>query len=92
MQGFTTTVQLPDDLNTAIKQAISEAAANAESLVARNSEFPMYMTKAQTADYLGISLNTLDKWIKSDVGIPFKFIGGSYRFNRVAVDRFMLNK
>ncbi len=96
MEKVTATVELPDGLTKSIEQlvqnSVNEAINKCETRLARNSNFPMYMTKAQTADYLGISLNTLDRWIKSGVGIPFKYIGGSYRFNRVAVDKFMLSE
>lgn len=48
-----------------------------------------YMNKKQTCNYLQISNNTLDSWIRE--GLPFIKINGSNRFDRVAVDKWLTN-
>lgn len=47
------------------------------------------MNKKQTCNYLQISNNTLDSWIRE--GLPFIKINGSNRFDRVAVDKWLTN-
>ncbi|MEO1769185.1 hypothetical protein JZO67_001136 [Enterococcus sp. 665A] len=48
-----------------------------------------YMNKKQTCNYLQISNNTLDGWIKD--GLPIIKIHGSNRFDRIAVDQWLSN-
>ncbi|HEL2550145.1 helix-turn-helix domain-containing protein [Streptococcus suis] len=49
-----------------------------------------YFNKQQTCDYLGISNNTLDRWIQK--GLPFIKIGKSIRFNKQAIDAWLLSQ
>lgn len=46
-----------------------------------------YMNKKQTCNYLQVSNNTLDSWIKKR--LPFIKINGSNRFDRVAIDQWL---
>ena len=48
-----------------------------------------YMNKKQTCNYLQVSNNTLDNWIAQ--GLPLLKIGGSTRFDRLAIDRWLEN-
>ncbi|EOB3472449.1 helix-turn-helix domain-containing protein [Enterococcus faecalis] len=45
------------------------------------------MNKKQTSQYLQISNNTLDSWIKQ--GLPVIKINGSTRFDRIAIDKWL---
>ncbi|EMF0555270.1 helix-turn-helix transcriptional regulator [Enterococcus faecium] len=46
-----------------------------------------YMNKKQTCNYLKVSNNTLDGWIKD--GLPLIQIHGSNRFDRIAIDQWL---
>ena len=46
-----------------------------------------YLNKQQTCDYLGISNNTLDSWIKK--GLPSIKIGKTIRFHKDSIDRWL---
>ena len=48
-----------------------------------------YMNKKQTCNYLQITNNTLDSWIKQ--GLPKITISGSTRFDKVAIDDWLSN-
>lgn len=46
-----------------------------------------YMNKKQTCNYLQISNNTLDSWIRQ--GLPKITISGSTRFDKFAIDEWL---
>ncbi|MGK0647528.1 helix-turn-helix domain-containing protein, partial [Enterococcus faecalis] len=46
-----------------------------------------YKNKKQTSQYLQISNNTLDSWIKQV--LPVIKINGSTRFDRIAIDKWL---
>lgn len=89
MEQLKAKIQLPDELANAIKSMIFDAINDAKH---QESETPLYMSKKQAANYLGVAPNTLDSWIKSGVGVPFKKINKIYRFNRNDLDKFMATK
>lgn len=91
MEGFKTIVQLPDELNDAIKRAVFDAVAEAKQQLCEEKEFPLYMNKKQVCLYLGISYNTLMAWIKSNPDFPYSKLNGVVRFNRDDVTEFMRN-
>lgn len=49
-----------------------------------------YLNKQQACTYLGISNNTLDSWIQR--GLPVIKIGKSIRFNKQAIDNWLLSQ
>ncbi|CYU75966.1 helix-turn-helix domain-containing protein [Streptococcus suis] len=49
-----------------------------------------YLNKKQACKYLGISNNTLDSWIKQ--GLPSIKIGKTVRFNKQAIDAWLLSQ
>ncbi|HEM5650559.1 TPA: helix-turn-helix domain-containing protein [Streptococcus suis] len=49
-----------------------------------------YLNKKQACDYLGISNNTLDEWIRK--GLPSIKIGKTIRFNKQAIDAWLLSQ
>ncbi len=52
-----------------------------------NSIYSPYLNKQQTCDYLGISNNTLDSWIRR--GPPSIKIGKTIRFRKDAIDSWL---
>lgn len=48
-----------------------------------------YINKKQTCNYLQVPNNTLDNWIAQ--GLTLLKIGGSTRFDRLAIDRWLEN-
>ena len=46
-----------------------------------------FLNKQQTCDYLGISNNTLDSWIKK--GLPVIRIGKTVRFDKTGINRWL---
>ena len=55
----------------------------------RNIKSP-FLNKQQTCDYLGISNNTLDSWIKK--GLPVIRIGKTVRFDKTGINRWLQNQ
>lgn len=49
-----------------------------------------FMNKQQTCDYLGISNNTLDSWIRK--GLPVIRIGKTVRFYKTEINRWLQNQ
>ena len=49
-----------------------------------------YLNKKQACEYLGISNNTLDEWIRK--GLPSIKIGKTVRFNKQAIDSWLLSQ
>ena len=90
MQNMVTKVELPDEVNEAIKSAVLNTLEEVK-IADRSSDFPLYMNKKQTAKYLGVAPNTFSNWVVSNE-IPYKQIGGTYRFNRNELDKFMATK
>lgn len=91
MNGFTTTVQLPAELNSAIKKAVKAAISEAKDSQDKAGQFPPYMNLKDTAKYLGVSYNNLKKIVASHDDFPITSLNGTYRVNRLALDKFMLD-
>ncbi len=83
-------VQLPNEVTTAITAKVFDVFNQAQDN-ARESKFPLYMSKKQACEYLNISNSTMNEWINSS-DIPYKHIGKTYRFNRNDLDKFMATK
>lgn len=49
-----------------------------------------FLNKRQTCDYLGISNNTLDSWIRK--GLPVVRIGKTVRFDKTEINRWLQNQ
>lgn len=76
-----------DQLNEIKKQLftlITEEIENTRKQVNLNHR---YMNKKQTCNYLQISNNTLDTWVKQ--GLPIIKINGSTRFDKIAIDHWL---
>lgn len=89
MQGFTTTVQLPDELSNAIKVAVQNSFAAAKKDLSQEAKFPLYMNTKQTCEYLNVSYNTFKSWLRTYPDFPHSVINGVTRFNRNDVTEFM---
>lgn len=61
-----------------------------EEQLSRNGIESPYLNKQQACNYLGISNNTLDSWIQK--GLPYIKIGKSTRFNKQAIDTWLLSQ
>ena len=92
MQGFTTTVQLPGELNDAIIDAVKSSFAMAKDQFTNENQFPLYLNKKQACQYLNVSYGTLMKWVKSEPSFPCSDVDGVVRFNRNELDKFMASK
>ena len=84
-------VILPDEqvhqiqllIATLIKQEIENRLNNS------NLSSP-FLNKQQTFDYLGISNNTLDSWIRK--GLPVIRIGKTVRFDKAEINHWLQNQ
>lgn len=83
-------VELPKEITDAIKTEVIQAFQDAKNDTRKN-DFPLYMSKKQAREYLGIANRTLNEWIATG-DIPYKHIGKTYRFNRNDLDKFMATK
>lgn len=92
MQGFTTTVQLPDELTNAIKAAVQDSFDEAKQELTNGASYPLYMNKTQLCQYLNVSYNTLRNWLATNPDFPHSTINGVMRFNRDDVTEYMRNK
>ena len=70
-------------INQTIKNEVTAQLKN-------QSDLDNLMNKRQACDYLGISNNTLDSWIKE--GLPVIRIGKTVRFNKKEVHRWLNNQ
>lgn len=84
-------VILPDEQIHQIQLLISDLIRQEieNRLNNRNLESP-FLNKQQTCDYLGISNNTLDSWIRK--GLPVIRIGKTVRFDKAEINRWLQNQ
>lgn len=84
-------VILPDEQIHQIQLLIAELIKREveNRLDNRNIKSP-FLNKQQTCDYLGISNNTLDSWIKK--GLPVIRIGKTVRFNKTEINHWLQNQ
>lgn len=73
-----------DTLSAILKEALSKELELLLQNIGINSP---YLNKQETCDYLGISNNTLDAWIRE--GLPVIKIGKSVRFDRLTINDWM---
>ena len=84
-------VILPDEQIHQIQLLIAELIKREveNRLDNRNIKSP-FLNKQQACDYLGISNNTLDSWIKK--GLPVIRIGKTVRFDKTGINRWLQNQ
>lgn len=84
-------VILPDEQIHQLQLLISWLIENEikNKLDSNNIESP-FMNKQQTCNYLSISNNTLDNWIKK--GLPIIRVGKTVRFSKSEINRWLQNQ
>lgn len=84
-------VELPKEFERQLKDSVIKVVTDTLGNLRPNSNITEYMDKQQCAAYLNISISTFNAWLKKE-NIPFTLIGGSYRFKKSEIDKFMLAK
>lgn len=84
-------VILPDEQIHQIQLLISDLIKQEIENRLNNSNLKSpFLNKQQACDYLGISNNTLDSWIKK--GLPVIRIGKTVRFDKTELNRWLQNQ
>lgn len=84
-------VILPDEQVQQIQHLLAELIKKEiEQQLEQSSLNSPYLNKQQACDYLGISNNTLDSWIKR--GLPTIKIGKTIRFNKEAINSWLYSQ
>jgi len=88
LKGHTMQVILPDEQVKEIQLLVSNVIKSEIQQFKTDIglEKP-YLNKLQTCQYLGISNNTLDSWIK--LGLPVIKIGKTIRFDKNAINSWL---
>lgn len=81
-------MQVPPEFEEHIKEEMLKTAVEAYKLAGKREALPEYMNMKQTAEYAGISFNTLKKWIAMDLRVST--ISGIQRISKKAIDDFYL--
>lgn len=76
-----------DQMNIISNQLFNLITSEIEKIKTQENLQHRYMNKKQTCNYLQVSNNTLDGWIKE--GLPLIQIHGSNRFDRIAIDQWL---
>lgn len=84
-------LELPAEFQAELRNSVTGIVADALQGIAPTKPVPQYMGKGGVCDYLNISRNTLDTWIRKGTAPRYTLIGGTYRFKRSEVDKFMLD-
>ena len=84
-------VILPDEQIHQLQLLISQLIENEikNKLDSNNIESP-FLNKQQACNYLSISNNTLDSWIKQ--GLPYIRVGKTVRFDKTEINRWLQNQ
>lgn len=83
--------EMPAEFETELQRSVTKIVSEAVEGVGTNKQYPAYMGKGQVCEYLNISRNTLDTWIRKGIAPRYTLLGGTYRFKRTEVDSFMLD-
>ena len=84
-------VILPDEQINQIQHLISELIKKEIEIRLNNNNLNSpFLNKQQACQYLGISNNTLDSWIKQ--GLPTIKIGKTIRFNKDAINSWLYSQ
>ncbi|MFT8670138.1 MAG: helix-turn-helix domain-containing protein [Liquorilactobacillus hordei] len=84
-------LELPEEFSEELKKTVTEVVKESLGSFSTDSKYPEFMDKTQCASYLSISIGTFNNWLKNEK-IPFMLIGGSYRFKKSEINKFMLSK
>lgn len=69
-----------------IERIALRSAELAAEIVLKRTQEPSLMTKRECAEYLRVSVSTMDRLMKD--GMPYRKVGGQPRFNKDDVDRW----
>lgn len=84
-------VILPDEQIHQIQHLIADLIKQEiENRLDNSNIDSLFMNKQQTCNYLSISNNTLDNWIKK--GLPIIRVGKTVRFNKIEINRWLQNQ
>ncbi len=84
-------VILPDEQIHQIQLMISDLIKNEiESRLNNSNISSPFLNKQEACNYLGISNNTLDRWIQK--GLPVIRIGKTVRFDKSEINRWLKNQ
>ncbi|GAB6676438.1 helix-turn-helix domain-containing protein [Streptococcus uberis] len=90
MKGHTMQVILPDEQVKEIQLLVSNVIKSEIQQFKTDIGLDKpYLNKLQTCQYLDISNNTLDSWIK--LGLPVIKIGKTIRFDKNAINSWLQN-
>jgi excisionase family DNA binding protein len=84
-------VDLPEKFEQQLQESVVKVVSDTVQKISSNSKYDEYMGKSQCSAYLNISRSTFDKWLRN-YDVPYTLIGGTYRFKRSEIDKFMLSK
>ncbi|WP_449161438.1 helix-turn-helix domain-containing protein [Streptococcus sp.] len=84
-------VILPDEQVQQIQRLLAELIKKEIENRLNNSNLDSpFLNKQQTCNYLSISNNTLDSWIKQ--GLPYIRVGKTVRFDKTEINRWLQNQ
>lgn len=84
-------VILPDEQVQQIQHLLAELIKKEiENRLNNNNLDSPFLNKQQACNYLSISNNTLDSWIKQ--GLPYIRVGKTVRFDKTEINRWLQNQ
>lgn len=84
-------VILPDEQVQQIQRLLAELIKKEiENRLNNNNLESPFLNKQQACNYLSISNNTLDSWIKQ--GLPYIRVGKTVRFDKTEINRWLQNQ
>lgn len=84
-------VILPDEQVQQIQRLLAELIKKEIENRLNNSNLDSpFLNKQQACNYLSISNNTLDSWIKQ--GLPYIKVGKTVRFDKTEINRWLQNQ
>lgn len=84
-------VILPDEQVQQIQRLLAELIKKEIENRLNNSNLDNpFLNKQQACNYLSISNNTLDSWIKQ--GLPYIRVGKTVRFDKTEINRWLQNQ
>lgn len=84
-------VILPDEQVQQIQRLLAELIKKEIENRLNNSNLNSpFLNKQQACNYLSISNNTLDSWIKQ--GLPYIRVGKTVRFDKTEINRWLQNQ
>lgn len=80
-------LKISEETIEAIEKALNDVVINSANNILNNTNRNQYMNKKEAAQYLGVSFNTLKKFIQN--GLPVVNVSGVNMIRRVDIDDFM---